>query len=331
MIRNLSVVLLVGLFAMPAVADIVVLTNGDRLTGEVVEQTSEEVTLNHPGLGPIVVPMNQVQAITANENTATSDAPGGDAAAPPPAETAPAPSEPEAEPAPDVKAGLFGTSFLQGWDKSIELSISGSEGNTEEMNFRLAANGEYEDDEDRWLFDSAWFYSTSNSVKTKNNVTAGLTKDWLFQGSDWFAFALGRYDYDEFQDYLHRVSAGGGAGYQFVKNDEWDVLGRIGLNATKEFDGPNPEADVVPEGLLGVEAAWQINKQQSLSGSNFLYPSIGDFGEFRNVTKIEWRIKLEQMDGLSLKAGIENEYQTDVTSPTKRNDLKYFAGLVYDF
>lgn len=351
MFRYMLTLFVVATLALPAGADVIVLTNGDRISGKLIElpdqQAAAFVKVMHPSIGEILIPADDVQAIVSSVEAvepAQAQAPDPadvskktDSSQPKGATTAQADDAPAAaiaqpEPEPIKNPGILGTSFLQGWDKSVELAVSGAQGNTENMNFRIGADGSYEDDEDRWLFDAAWYYTTSNDRKTKNNITAGLTKDWLLPDSDWFLFALGRYDYDEFKDYLHRFSGGTGGGYQIVKNERWDVRARAGLNVIKEIDGPNPEPGVTPEALLGVvEAIWKITKNQTMNVSNTMYPALSDIGEFRNITKFEWRIKFQQAKGLSFKTGIKNEYETNVTSPTKRNDLKYFAGLVYDF
>ena len=43
-----------------------------------------------------------------------------------------------------------------------------------------------------------------------------------------------------------------------------------------------------------------------------------------------WSIKLST-DGLSLKLGIEDEYDTHREDPFEKSDLKYFLALLYEF
>jgi len=101
------------------------------------------------------------------------------------------------------------------------------------------------------------------------------------------------------------------------------------MGAIKEFN--SPDEDVRPEALAGVDFSWQINERQSLNFSNYVYPDLGETGEFRNVTAVDWTIKIDQADGLSLKFGINNEYESNAPSDAEKNDLKYFGALVFDF
>ena len=69
----------------------------------------------------------------------------------------------------------------------------------------------------------------------------------------------------------------------------------------------------------------------SIRLSNYIYPALNDLGEFRNVTSFGWKWKLMEDPGLSLLAGVDNEYQSKVESGFKHNDLKYSTSLGIDF
>ena len=123
------------------------------------------------------------------------------------------------------------------------------------------------------------------------------------------------------------VGATGGVGYQLLKTEEFDVRALAGPSVTKQFS----ENDFFVEALAGVEGIWTLSKVHSLSLSNYIYPALNDLGEFRNLTTFAWKWKLMEDPGLSLLAGVENEYQSKVESGLKHNDVKYSTSIGIDF
>jgi putative salt-induced outer membrane protein YdiY len=74
----LVVLLLATLAPRPALAEVITLKNNDRLTGEIVEQTEETLTLEHPTIGRIVVPKNDIKpkAVATQSDEALDDTMG---------------------------------------------------------------------------------------------------------------------------------------------------------------------------------------------------------------------------------------------------------------
>ena len=138
---------------------------------------------------------------------------------------------------------------------------------------------------------------------------------------------MGRFDYDEFRTWTYRVNFAPGVGYQFLKNESFDVRGLVGPSVTQQFK----ENEFFIEALAGVEGIWTLSKLHSLSLSNYIYPALNDLGEFRNMTTFAWKWKLLEDPGLSLLAGVGNEYQSKVESGLKHNDVKYSTSIGIDF
>ncbi|HEX7010242.1 MAG TPA: DUF481 domain-containing protein [Phycisphaeraceae bacterium] len=332
-----------------AQAERVVLHSGEVLQGRIIEQTPEHVVLDHSFLGRLTIPAAQVAAIepdsaqTAPTATAPADADHAPAATQPaeppasqPAETEPPATQSEvdlgaaavppalAAPAPEEKK----PSFFDDWKASIALGLAGSQGNSETQSFNAHFNATKETPEDRWLADFSYFLSFNNGERNQNELKADLTKDWLMPESPWFFFAQGIYQYDEFEAWEHRFSGFGGMGYTFVKNDRLELIGRGGVGATYEMGLVD---ELVPEALFGASILrWQLTDNQTLAASTTYYPALDDISEFRLVSSLEWSIKIDQADGLSLKLGINNEYESNVVEG-KHNDFKYYGALVFNF
>jgi len=276
---------------LAAAADSLELSNGDELSGEVLERTDERVVLVHPVLGRVEIPVEQIK--------------------PPKA----------------PNAGLFGSSFLAGWTRTFQLGVSGSQGNSKNTNVLAALDMDYEDDHRRWAFDSAYRFGRADGDTDEHDAFTQLRRDWLFEGSPWFVFAIGRFDYDQFDTWTYRVNGAGGIGYEFVKSEQFELQGLLGPSLNKQWQ----ESDFFVEALVGIEGAWKISKTHSLSVSNKIYPALNDLGEFRNLSTLAYKWKLLEDPGLSLIAGVDNEYQSSVASGRKRNDLNYSTSIGIDF
>lgn len=298
----------------------IVLTTGETLEGNIVEQTDNVVTFEHPILGSLRIDRGHITAIEQAVVAEGQAQATGEAAV-----QTPAPPETP----PDAGRMRLIDRWLAEWESHFEIGLAGTEGNSQTANVRLAFDTRHERDLTRWTLDTVYYYSSSTGDTTRNELAADLMREWLMPDSPWLLFAQGIYEFDQFQDWRHRVSGFGGAGYEFVKTDRLELLGRMGGGVAKELDGAQ---DLRPEGLLSAAVAkWKPTDAQTFSASVTLHPDLASLGEFRVISKLEWALKLNTADNLSLKLGLDNEYESRTDGDAKHNDLKYYGGLVIDF
>lgn len=301
-------------------AETLKLKDGDVINAPITAQDDTSVTIQHPSLGAVKISRDKIDAIYEDADAlsaAMAEAAAADKAAQVTAER-------------EADEGIFGSGFLAGWNRQFEFGLTGAEGNSQNINFRTAFHGDYQDEEDRWLYDMVYRVARSNGGTTENKFFAQLTKDWLIPDEDYFFFANGRYDWDDFQDWDSRWSGFLGGGYQFIDNDTLNVRGRAGVGGNQEMGGAQGD-EFTPEALLGVEADYKISDNQDISFTNYLYPSLEDGGEFRNNTTLAYVITIDRDKGLDLKLGLANEHDSNAPSTSKKNDFTYFASLVWKF
>ena len=306
-----------------AAAEDVRLSSGDILTGEVIERTDETLTLQHPVLGRVEIPAADVEQVgldlrAADAATAAAEAAEADSEL----------SDPELAHL-EQKEGFFGSPFLRGYDKKFTLGLTGSQGNSETLALFSNFDAASESDEYRTQFLLRYFLSEEDGERTRNDFLAQALRDWKFQDSKWFAFGQAQYQYDDFEPWLHRAGAFAGPGYQFVDRDDLQVLGRVGAGAIWEGGEVN---EWTPEALIGLDVDWEVTDGQTLSVRNILYPSLDDFFENRNVTRVTYTIDLDQYeDGMIIQFGVDNEYESSTEGDFEHNDLKYFASVGLEF
>jgi putative salt-induced outer membrane protein YdiY len=293
------------LLAASAHADKVRLKNGDVVTGEIVETSDAGVVLEHAVLGRFNIAADQIDAQV-----------DGDAALP--------------APPPPPRPGLFGSGVLAGWNKQVQLGVTGSKGNSETQDILAGVRGNFADETKRWQFDSGYFRASTDGNKTKSQAFAMLLRDFLFTGKKYFAFASTRYDWDQFQEWDHRLSLAAGLGYSFLDGETFDLRGRAGFGTTKTFGSPGDD-EWVPEAVIGLETEWLPAERQKITAYTTFYPSLSDGGEFRNLSGVDWSLLIADGLGLSLNLGVQNEYESDVAPGIEKNDLLYRAALLYDF
>ncbi len=323
-----------GLFA-----DQVELANGDTLTGQVVEQSERGVILKHPALGTLAIAQDRIKRVTIDPAATELLA---QAQAEPPAQPEPQPQPAEAVVQADAAkvreaaettakaqpVSTFGW-LLSEWKNKLTIGLNGAGGNSDRQNYYVNFDTQYEQGRDRWTANTAWFYGKANGAVAQNQVQSDLTRDWLQTDSPWFFFVKGQYKYDQKRNWENRTSAFGGGGYTLLKSKEVEVNSRIGFGGTYEFGNIN---DFTPEALFGGSVLqWKLNDRTTLSGQTTYYPSLEDSSTFRIESKFECIYKLDLAKGLSLKLGVENEYDSETPNDTGHNDLKYYGALVLSF
>lgn len=328
--------------------------SGDVFVGQVLERNDQHVVIQHPLLGRVELPADQVAAVEApgsmkpappKPSAEPGEAPDAPAPAAKPAEAPKPEAKPEAKPAPKPAAAPapkpaakpavaekpkekgFIDKFLEEWKLRFKFGLSSRDSNTDTKNVNTSLSAKYADKKDRWDVNVTYFYQKTNQSKSREDVHVALRKDWLFPDSPWFVFTTTEWDYDQYKSWDHRLSVHGGIGY-----DLKDFLGlqaelRAGGGVTKEFGGVDPKFR--PESLFASELTWNIDKKHKISGSVEIFPSVNDEDEYRIRTKADWTYKFTQNVGLSI--GYWNEYDSAVPDGYEKNDTRIFGSVVFDF
>lgn len=281
--------------AAAASADTLVLANGDKLTGEVVEWAVDHVVLEHPQLGRVRIGLDKLKLDTGE------------------------PPNP----------GLFDTEVMRGWKRRIELGLNGKEGNSVSSNITAGLKLDYEDDWRRWKLDGRYYFYRSDDGDNDNNARVDLHRDWLFPDSRWFASVGGTYHFDQFESWKHRITLFGAPGLHLVQREDHRLDVLLGPAFTREF---GESGDNKAEGLLRLNYKWTISERHTLEFENNLFVETRpNAGALRDFTSLTWSIAILARPALSLNLGFENEYESEPEEGDKSDDLLYFARLGLDF
>ena len=304
-------------------ADEIRLAGGDVLLGAVVEQNATYLVLEHRVLGRLEIPRDQIASLV----PAASPAPAaGGARTPQTANEAAGqvPGETTGR-----KTDVQSTPNKE-WKSHVDLAMNGSFGNTDNQSFRIGLRTNRETPTTRFTLDGTYYGKNSDGETDDNKFTAGIIHDWLLPESQWFVFTRGRYDFDQFESWRHRVSGHAGPGYRLIDEDGLELDLRGGIGARKEFGSDND--DVKLEGVFGVDFKWQLRRLQSFDiSSSIFFPVADDLDDVRTRTTANWVLKLGDESNLNLTVGLLHEYQSIIDPGNDRHDLKIHAGLRIDF
>lgn len=220
-------------------------------------------------------------------------------------------------------------SWLEGWTGSVEVGLNGSDGNTEQLSFRVAAKAVRKVEKYETSVGVSYQYANSDGVKSESRATAFFRNDWLIKDSRWRYFAEGKYEYDEFQDWDHRLSGFAGVGYEFIENDKTTLIGRVGFGGSYEIGGMDEEFK--PEAMFGLDLTHKITDNQRLTASTEFYPDLSDLNEFRMINRAGWEITVDPETNMFLRLGAEHRHDSDPGTGFKHNDLDYYLTLGWDF
>ncbi len=156
-----------------------------------------------------------------------------------------------------------------------------------------------------------------------------MQRDWLVPDSRWFWRGGSSYQFDKFESWKQRLVLFGGPGYHRLEGDVHDLDGLLGLAfAREEGDRDDSKGEVV----VGFDYVWTVSDGLSFAFSNNAFTEmVPDAGNLRNLTTSELRWSVMKDPALSLKLGVENEYETQVESDDEKNDLYYYLSLGLGF
>ncbi|MFI4892579.1 MAG: DUF481 domain-containing protein [Phycisphaerales bacterium JB058] len=240
-------------------------------------------------------------------------------------------TEKEAQAGPEVEPEPYWfEKLIEGWKGEVRLGTDLSTGSVERTRFRGGFNINKSYDGHKTSLRTDYAYAETNNVESENRMVNGLTQDWgtgdtKFSG----VFLRGTGELDEFRAYDYRLNLAGGGRYQIIKDDKTDSLLRIGVSATREFG--SPREDWVPEGAFFLSVSHILTVKQKLTANIDYFPELENPDKYRVTAKATWDFKLDQENGLSLRIGAENRYDTRIDDANNRNDLDIRAELVWQF
>lgn len=224
---------------------------------------------------------------------------------------------------------MYGTQdWLNFWKGSVELGVTGSEGNSQAFNYQLGVDAKRKTEQTVLDFDLKYYRKSADSIETNHRLFAEARWEWLFADSPWTWYVHETTEYDEFTAYDVRVTVDTGLGYALIDNEITSWIARAGAGASREIG--SPDESWVPEAVFGTQFEHQLSKRQKLSFSTDYMPDVTNFSDYRLTSKAGWEVLLDEEMNLSLKLSVLDRYDS-TPNGVKPNDLDYTVTLLWNF
>jgi len=329
-----QVVLLVFFCSGYAFADEVILINGDRLSGKIIDIKDGILTLETGYSEPVKLKFEAVQQMSSTEpvelhlsdgevlkgKVTTNTNRQAAVAAGPGREAVTVAFDNIAALNPPPKKPVT-------WKGNISLGGNLQNGNTDSMNLSAGALAVRRSENDRFLINVLYNKTEDNGVRTAENTYGQLKYDY-FLSPKWYLYLNIDMLADGFKDINFRTSVGPGVGYQIWEEEDRGLGLEAGVSYTSEDRDLGEDTDWI-SARLGVNFLYKLFDRVVFTDQFVIYPNIDDIGEYtlRNdaalVTDIgaSWALRLANIWERNSNPGPE----------LKKDDLTWIVGLQYSF
>ncbi len=334
-------------FSVTLFADQIVLTNGDRITGQILKSDDKELVIKSEYAGEITVQWPAVRGITSTQPLHVSLNNGQTLVGPVKttddnfqvatttqgAVTAPKNSvvriRGEAEESAYEKSRHPG--LLEGWQGGANVGFALTRGNSQTKNLALAFTAQRKTLDDKLGLYANTVYASNDAPgaipsTTANAIQGGIRYDHDLS-SRIFGFINGDFQTDDLQNLDLRSVLGGGLGYHAIKTESTtlDFLG--GINYTREkysLITRNFAAATIGEELSHKVGAGTLVRQQL-----YFYPDLSNTGEYRGTFNFGTVTRISKWLGWQNSFG--DIYVTNPPAGKKQNDIIFTTGLNVSF
>jgi len=228
--------------ARPAAAqktDVVVLRNGDRMTGEVQSLDRGQLTLKTDNMGTLAIEWDEVKSVTAAATFEVEDVRGGQHLG----SLQPGPAEGELSVVSSwatqtlrllevVRIQRLGSTFWQRLDGSIDAGLSYTSA-SDLLSFSFASQVSLRRPGHRFSVSGSSTIQSQPDVPQTKRTSGALTYQRLYTGR-WVALVQGQLEQNRELGFDLRSSLLGGGGRYLVQSRKDELLAGLGLNANRE-------------------------------------------------------------------------------------------------
>lgn len=327
-------------------ADIIVMKNGDRVTGGVIKKDGDTVTIKSVHFGTITLPWAEVDSITTDTPLNAELANGQKVQGPLTTAAGQVRIGGQSVAAADVKVlrdsaeqakyeRLLHPGWTQLWTGTGTIGWAGAAGNarTSTLTTGLKAERTTNTDKATVYFNSIKSAALVNNVKedTASAVRGGVgysrnLKPRLFVSgfNDW--------EYDRFQALDLRAVVGGGLGYTAWKSDRGrlDLPAGVAWNYSKFDPAPSPKfTRNAAELYWGDDFSYKVNSKTNLTQSYRMFNNLSDTGEYR--VNFDVGASTQIFKWLSWNLTGSDRYLSNPAPGRKTNDVLYAIGFGINF
>jgi len=272
-------------------AETFLLTNGDKITGSLIEKNAQYIIIDSPALGRVSLKKDFYQA----------------------------PDQPE----PEKK--------VKKWSGKINGGYSKQTGNTDTENlsggFSIKRKVEKVNEFDVGG-DSLYAASDKKMIAQKYSGMSRFAYSFG-ETKKWYNFYKIEGDHNRFSNIQARFTPSTGVGYWFSDTDDWKLMTELGVGVTwtDYRDDRKNESELVLIPRLFAEKRLIANAR--ISEDLTVYPSLTNSGEYRLHSETVFTNPIT--DQFQLKLSWVNDYNSQPGAASKKHDMQLTTSLEYLF
>jgi putative salt-induced outer membrane protein YdiY len=334
-------------FSQLALADQVILKNGDRLTGTIEKSDGNELVIKTEFAGEVTVKWSAVQELNSAEPLHVESKEGqkiqgtvktedgkltvqttdkGQVVVPKESVSLIRSKSEQA-----AYEQTLHPDWFHSWTGGANVSFALTRGNSETKNLALAFLADRKTLTDHLGLYMNTVYATNDAPGAVPNLTANAIQGGARYDHNLtarvFGFVAGDFQTDQLQELDLRSVFSGGLGYHMIKTERttFDLLG--GANYTREkYDTFSRNV----AGLtLGEELATKLGAATALTEKLYFYPDLSETGEYRAAFNFGTVTKINSWLGWQNSFG--DIYVTNPPPGTRQNDVLLTTGLNFSF
>jgi len=281
-----------------ACSDEVYLKSGDKITGEIVEQKQDSISVKTEAMGSVSIKRDHIDRIVKEKE-----------------------EPPELTEKPKKAA----------WQGEVSLGYDRTTGNTRDNqisgSFLMSRNNKHVDE---WTLGGNLYYSSTNrKMDAQKWYGMGRYAFSLGESKKWYSFFRGEADHDRFADIDYRLVPAAGVGYWLYDLPGIKLMAEVGagLDHTVYKSKIKDRDEWVLTPRLFLEK--KLFNNSKITQNLYYYPTIEDYNDYRLRSDTSLDIALNKK--LSLRLSLIDDYNSVPSEDTKKNDLRLISSLVCSF
>jgi putative salt-induced outer membrane protein YdiY len=317
----------------PAVADLLLLANGDRLTGKVVGMEADRLVFKAEAFGEVKVPVAAIASVTTDDPVAVEFNRGGWAAGRlAPSDGGTRLTGPDGAPSPldlaAVKAIRPDAAIPPGlvWTGHANVGLGKSAGNTRIEGYDLDAEAIGRGERDRITLGGELHHEESDGRETANKgrLRVGYNR---FVTRAIYLYLAGGADHDALADLRLRTTIGPGAGYQIVDTQRTQLSFEAGPSYVHEDFETAPDEDFVAGRWQTKFSMWMFDRFARLFHDHEGIVNGEDADKILIRSKSGVRIPVR--DFLNVTFQTNWDYDNQPAPGKKKSDWRYILSVGY--
>jgi putative salt-induced outer membrane protein YdiY len=319
----------------PAFADVLLMTNGDRLTGTVHSIADGTVVFDSAHAGRVIV---RVEAISQLETKAAAairlasgDTLNGRLVIVDEAQALQVEERVEEIALADIERMAKHRNrrhdLDRSWRNAVDLNGSVASGNTVSETLKATAESTLRQRDREHVVRLVAHYQETSGAATRNQGHVGYDQRWFFR-EDWFLVASGEYFQDRIRGVNERVSLGGGLGHRFWEDSLGVLSVELSLGATYESLRFDTETSPALRWATDYQRLLRAGQLELFHRNRVLQIFETDRGiVFSSTTGL--RLALNHRWKANLQFDVQHE--TRPQEDRKKTDLTYTLGVGFHF